>query len=91
MDQVLKAAEALSTMEKRRVLLLLAIWIVRERDANAAERIAQMLPANHVGVKWALAGAKGKLADTALDDLGDPTSVEQVLLFMGRPKKKKRR
>ncbi len=90
-DQVLKAAEALSTMEKRRVLLLLAIWIVRERDANAAERIAQMLPANHVGVKWALAGAKGKLADTALDDLGDPTSVEQVLLFMGRPKKKKRR
>lgn len=87
-DQVLKAAEALSTMEKRRVLLLLAIWIVRERDASAAERIARMLPANHIGVKWALAGAKGKLADTALDDLGDPISVEQVLFFMG-PKKKK--
>jgi hypothetical protein len=87
-DQVLKAAEALSTMEKRRVLLLLAIWIVRERDTSAAERIARMLPANHIGVKWALAGAKGKLADTALDDLGDPISVEQVLFFMG-PKKKK--
>ncbi|WP_279360071.1 hypothetical protein [Methylobacterium indicum] len=87
MDQVLKAAEALSTIEKRRVLLLLAIWIVRERDASVAERIARMLPANHAGVRWALAGGKGKLGDTALDDLGDPTSVEHVLLFMG-PKKK---
>ncbi|MBV1838385.1 hypothetical protein [Acetobacter estunensis] len=88
MDQVLKAAEALSTMEKRRVLLLLAIWVVRKRDASAAERIARMLPANHAGVKWALAGAKGKLGDTALDDLGDPISVDQVLLFMAPQKKK---
>ena len=60
MDQVLKAAEALSTSEKRRVLLLLAIWIVRERDQSVAERIARMLPANHAGVKWALAGGKGR-------------------------------
>lgn len=89
MDQVLKAAEALSIIDKRRVLLLLAIWIVRDRNAPAAERIARMLPANHSGVKWALAGAKGKINDTALDDLGDSISVEQVLLFM-RPKKKKR-
>lgn len=77
-------------MEKRRVLLLLLIWIVRERDASAAERIARMLPANHAGVKWALAGAEGKLGDTALDDLGDPISVEQVFLFM-EPKKKRER
>ena len=87
--EIVKAAEALSTMEKRRVLLLLAIWVVRERDATAAERIARMLPTNHAGLKWALAGAKGKLGDTALDDLGDPVSVEQVLSFM-LPKKKER-
>lgn len=61
---------------------------IRDRDALAAERIARMLPANHVGVKWALAGAKSKLDETALDDLGDPVSVEQVFLFM-RPKKKR--
>ena len=73
---------------KRRVLLLLAIWVVRDRDAGVAERIARMLPMNHAGVKWALAGAKGKLDDTALDDLGDPVCVEQVLSFM-RPKKKR--
>lgn len=88
-DQVLNAAEALSTDDKRRVLLLLAIWMVRERDPSAAERIARMLPPSHAGVKWAMAGAKGKLIDTALDDLGDPTSVGQVLHFM-RPKPNRR-
>lgn len=87
-EDVVKVAEALSTIEKRRVLLLLAIWIIRERDETAAERIARMLPTNHAGVKWALAGAEGKLDDTALEDLGDPISVEQVLFFM-RPKKKR--
>lgn len=87
-EQVVKAAEALSTVEKRRVLLLLTIWVVRDRDASVAEQIARMLPVNHAGVKWALAGAKGKLADTALDDLGDPISVEQVLLFMDSKKKR---
>jgi hypothetical protein len=86
MDQVLTAPETLSTIDKRRVLLLLAIWIARDRDAPAAGRIARMLPGNHSGVKWALVGATGKLGDTALDDLGDHLSVEQVLLFMG-PKK----
>ena len=89
-DEVAKVAELISTQEKRRALLLLAIWIVRDRDVTTAERIARMLPLNHVGVRWALAGAKGKLGDTALDDLGDPVSVEEVLRFM-RSKKKQRR
>lgn len=88
LDQVVKAAEALSTMEKRRVLLLLAIWFVRKRDATTAEKVAMMLPADHAGVKWALAGGEGKLGDTVLDDLGDPTSVEEVLFFM-QPQQKK--
>lgn len=87
-DQLLEAAEVLSTSAKRRVLLLLAIWVVRDRDTSAADMIARMLPANHPGVKWALVGAKGKLDDAGLDDLGDPISVEQVLFFM-RPKKKR--
>jgi hypothetical protein len=89
LKSVVEAAELLATHEERRVLLLLAIWIVRDRDMPTAERIARMLPSNHPGVNWALAGAQGKLGDTALDDLGAPLSVEQVLLFMG-PKKKQR-
>ena len=35
-----------------------------------------------------MAGAKGKLGDVNLDDLSDPISVEQMLLFI-RPKKKR--
>lgn len=82
-DDVVSIASALSTNEKRRVLLLLVIWVLFERDKAAAGRVARMLPINHIGVQWALAGAKGKLRDTAaLDDLGDPASVEQVLQFM---------
>ena len=88
-DQLLKCAESLATHDKRRVLLLLAIWAVRDRDVAAAERIASMLPTNHVAAKWALAGGTGKLADAALDDLGDPISVEQVNFFMKRERKKR--
>lgn len=87
-EQVMEIVEAISTSEKRRVLLLLVIWVVRDRDASAADRIARMLPVNHAGVRWALAGAQGQLDDAALDDLGDTSSVDQVLLFM-RPSEKR--
>ena len=86
---IVRVAEALATNEKRRVLLLLAIWVLRERDRATAERIANMLPINHTAVSWALGGAKGKFRDSLLDSLGDPLSVDQVLLFM-RPKRKQR-
>ncbi len=88
-DAVLKAAETLSTSSTRRVLLLLAIWVLREHDQHLAERIARMLPPSSVGVSWALAGGEGKLRDTELDDLGDPTCVDQVLQFM-QPKNKEK-
>lgn len=87
-EAVLKAAETLSTSSTRRVLLLLAIWVLRDHDQHLAERIGGMLPPSSVGVCWALAGGEGKLRDTALDDLGDPTCVGQVLQFM-QPKNKK--
>jgi hypothetical protein len=79
---ILRAAEVLATNDDRRVLLLLAIWVLRERDRAAAERIANMLPTNHAAIAWALGGAKGKFSDSLLDDLGEPLSVDQVLLFM---------
>ncbi|MCV2366967.1 hypothetical protein [Roseateles oligotrophus] len=89
-DAVLAAAETLSTSSTRRVLLLLAIWVLREHDQEFAERIGRMLPPGSVGVSWALAGGEGKLRDTALDDLGDPACVDQVLQFM-QPKNKEKR
>lgn len=88
-DAVLKAAEELSTSSTRRVLLLLVIWVLREHDQQLAERIGRMLPPSSVGVSWALAGGEGKLHDTALDDLGDATCVDQVLQFMQPNNKEK--
>jgi hypothetical protein len=42
-----------------------------------------------VGASWALAEGDRELHDTALDDLGSPTCVGQVLQFM-QPKNKKK-
>lgn len=88
-DAVLKAAETLSASTTRRVLLLLTIWVLREHDQQLAECIGRMLPPSSVGVSWALAGGVVALHDTALDDLGDPTCVDQVLQFI-QPKNKKK-
>lgn len=88
-DAILKAAETLSTSSTRRVLLLLAIWVRREHNQGLAERIGRMLPTGNLGVSWALAGAEGKLRDTALDDLGEQACVEQVLQFM-QPNRRER-
>lgn len=88
-EAILKAAEKLSTSSTRRVLLLLAIWVRREHDQGLAERIGRMLPTGSLGISWALAGGEGKLGDTALDDLGEPACIDQVLQFM-QPTRKKR-
>lgn len=88
-EAILQAAETLSTSSKRRVLLLLAIWVLQENEQHLAERIGRMLPPSSMGVSWALAGGEGKLHEAALDDLGDPTCVDQVLQFM-QPKNKEK-
>ena len=87
MEDVLECAKSLATNENRRVLLLLAIWVLRGREPSTAERVANMLPPNHLGVKWALTDAEGEISDNALDDLGDASCIRQVLSFM-QPKRK---
>jgi hypothetical protein len=84
---VIKAAQTLATNGQRRVLLLLAIWVLRERDSSAAQRIASMLPKGHLAVDWALGREIGDFNDGLLDDLGDPICIEEVMHFM-RPGEK---
>ena len=88
-DDVMTLTGALSTNQKRRVFLLLAIWVLRERDAAAMAQVAAMLPANHIGVKWAMAGGTYDINEAALDDLGDPHCVQQTLQFIGKKPKKR--
>jgi hypothetical protein len=79
-------AEVLATNRKRRVLLLLMIWLVKDRDTTIAQKLAGMLPSHHSGVAWAL-GEKINAADVGvLADLGDPVICAQVFHYM-KPKK----
>lgn len=80
-------AELLATDHKRRVLLLLVIWMLRNRDQATANRIVAMLPANHPAVARVLLGADTEITSAMLEDLGDQLNVDQVLQIMA-PKKK---
>ncbi|MFC0349862.1 nSTAND3 domain-containing NTPase [Undibacterium danionis] len=81
-EDLLDVTRALAANNKQRVLLLLVIWGVQERSMHIATQVASFLPLRHPAVSWALGGAKEKLDEKLLDDLGDPQNVEQVLLFM---------
>ena len=83
---MLRIAEKLATNPKRPVLLLLAIRVLREKDASTALQIANMLPVDHPGMQWALAEESGTLGDTALDEL-ETLCVVHVFSFM-QPKEK---
>lgn len=79
---VVAIAELLATNPKRRVLLLLIVWLLRDRGDGAAETVAAMLPAQHPALAWAL-GKKIKNPDDALiADLGEPGICKQVLIYM---------
>ncbi len=79
-----KSAEALATSDERRVFLVLLVWLVNDRDANVAKRIAAMLPTNHRAVQWALGNPIDEVSDTILDDLGDVHAVAETLPYLKR-------
>ncbi|WP_143149108.1 hypothetical protein [Hyphomicrobium sp. CS1BSMeth3] len=73
------AAQRLSTSAERRVFLVLMIWKLNGRDPSAAGRVAKFLPRGHIAAAWALGAHTGIVANDALDDLGSPAAVAQVL------------
>jgi hypothetical protein len=73
------AAQRLATSAERRVFLVLMIWMLNGRDPSAADRVAKLLPRGHIASAWALGTHTGIVADNALDDLGSPAAVAQVL------------
>jgi hypothetical protein len=81
-ERVVTTAKALATNRKRRVLLILMIWFLAERDENAAREIAALLPADHPAVGWAFGEPLVDPADEFLDDLGDVPSVREVMAYV---------
>lgn len=74
-------AEELSTNRNRRVLLLLVVYVLKDRDRRLAEEIGAMLPAEHAAVAWALGNSQIKVTDKLIADLGDHAVSAAVLVY----------
>jgi hypothetical protein len=79
---LMDTAKELATNSKRKVLLLLVIWQLKDRDQQVAKDIANMLPPNHKAVAWALGGSLSDVEDATLADLGGPAACSEVLEYM---------
>lgn len=64
------------------MLLLLIVWVLKDRDQQIAEEIAAMLPANHRAVDWALGGELAEVDDSVIADLGDHAVCAEVLKYV---------
>jgi hypothetical protein len=82
LEKVYEAAEQLAANAKRRVLLLLIIRELSERDVALAKKVAQMLPERHPALRWAFGEEVGDVQDDLVADLGDPGICAEVLEFM---------
>ena len=80
--QVRHIADALATNRKRRVLILLLIWVVTERDSAAARDMAALLPPGHAAGAWALEGRAPAPTEATLSDLGEPDICTEVLFYL---------
>ncbi|GAA0586721.1 hypothetical protein [Rhizomicrobium electricum] len=84
---ILAATQELATNTKRRALILLAVWVLKDRDMALANDIAAMLPENHLALKWAFGTQLATVDDALIADLGNTAICKEVLVYM-RPSKK---
>jgi glycine cleavage system regulatory protein len=85
LEKVRLTAEQLAASPKRRVLLLLMIRELTERDMELAKQVALMLPANHPALLWAFGEELAEVHDRLVSDLGNPGICSEVLFFMKPP------
>ncbi|MBO9873525.1 MULTISPECIES: hypothetical protein [Xanthomonas] len=87
-SQAVDTCRNLAGHQGKRAFLLLAVWLMHERNPSVAEQIAALLPARHIGVAKVLGAHGDALDDAALADLGDPLVTAEVLFFIGKEKQK---
>ena len=76
------AAEVLATTPKRRVFVLLIVWLLKDHNELIAKEIAEMLPPDHKAVAWALGNTLPEFEDELVADLGDTAACSAVLFYM---------
>lgn len=88
--RVLDMARALAAHQRRRVLLLLFIWMLTSReDAEAVNAVAELLPKDHEGVELARGAIAGPIPAAAIADLGEAVIREEVLRWLNPDPKRK--
>jgi hypothetical protein len=85
---VVELAQYLAARPKRRVLVLLAIWLTREERPEVAEALEALLPTGHAAIAWLRSGPATIADDEFVKDLGDPAVCQEVLRWLN-PKEPK--
>jgi len=86
-EPLVLGAGRIAAKQRRRALILLIIWVLKERDPDAAAEVTQLLPAGHMARRWARDEDEVVMDDATLADLGDPLIVEAVLGFVVKENK----
>ncbi len=87
-EAVLAMARLLAARPKRRVLILLAIWVTREGRPELAASLEALLPGDHPAIAWLRSGPASAGDDSLISDLGDPVVCTEVLWWLN-PKQAK--
>jgi hypothetical protein len=85
---VLEFAQVLAARSKRRVLVLLAIWLTRDDRPGLSAELETLLPTGHTAVAWLRTGPAKAAEDALVKDLGDPAICNEVLRWLN-PKEAK--
>lgn len=79
---MLATGRVLAEASRRPVLVLLILAVVVDRDADAANRIAALLPPAHLAVPRACGTASLPLTDADVADLGEALICGEVLFWL---------
>lgn len=85
---VFEFAQALAARPKRRVLVLLAIWLTRDERPGLSAELEALLPTGHPALSWLSTGPAKAAGDDLVKDLGDPAICKEVLRWLN-PKEAK--
>lgn len=88
-DDVVSISRLLAARPKRRVLLLLAIWSVREHRPDLSEALEALLPLHHPAIAWLRTGPITDGDDKLVSDLGEAAVCSEVLAWLNPAKAKK--
>lgn len=78
-DAVVRGARTLAASSARHALIMLVAWVMRERSAEHAAAVVELLPGEHVARRWAVGDDGVVLDHDALSGLGSAPVIAAIL------------